>query len=634
MHSLGPRRTLTIVALGAVIALCASGLANAQTPAAFGIATTRNVPIRMSDGTVLRANLYRPTDLKTGKLAPGPFPVILSQTPYGKVDNEAPGGRLNQLTGYDPTFVQRGYIAAVVDVRGTGASGGQLQLLGPQEARDTVQVVHWASRLEHATGKVGTFGPSYLGINQFMGAALLGRNSPLKAMFPIIAANDPYRDLAVSGGLLNIESLTGLAAVYVALNGAGPAIGNTTDPLQALLDTAEHTATVTSFVLPDFADLMLGGPRAFDGEYWRSRSPDTVLKKIVANKIPVYLVGGLYDVFQSGEPLNFAGLQNAWAKRRPSAPMSARQKVTGRYQLMMGPWYHTTVVQSAFQATALAWFDHWLKGFKNGIADTKKPLHLIDPDGKRRDAARYPLERSQPTTYYLGAKSLTATPPAAGGADQISYSPISQPCNRATEQWALGAPALVLGLLGATDACAESNLVPAEFSPALTYTSPPLSEAKLIGGPITATIYATANTADTAWVVSLNDVAPDGSSRQLTAGGLLGSLRALDAVRSWKTTGGRTLFAYHPLTEASQQAVVPGKLTRYDVEIRPTFIRIPAGHRLRLDIATGDSPHIVPNLVQLPKLLGGSYKIERSTSAPSSLQLLLAPAARFDRGAK
>src|SRR5436853_7272348 len=86
-----------------VLFAAASGTAAAaDAPATFGIATTRNVPIRLSDGTILRANLYRPTDMKTGKLAPGPFPVILSQTPYGKIDNEVPGGRTNQLTGYEP----------------------------------------------------------------------------------------------------------------------------------------------------------------------------------------------------------------------------------------------------------------------------------------------------------------------------------------------------------------------------------------------------------------------------------------------------------------------------------------------------------------------------------------------------
>jgi predicted acyl esterase len=38
----------------------------------------------MSDGTVLRVDVYFPTNTQTGAAAPGPFPVILTQTPYGK----------------------------------------------------------------------------------------------------------------------------------------------------------------------------------------------------------------------------------------------------------------------------------------------------------------------------------------------------------------------------------------------------------------------------------------------------------------------------------------------------------------------------------------------------------------------
>ena len=48
-----------------------------------------------------------------------------------------------------------------------------------------------------------------------------------------------------------------------------------------------------------------------------------VLQKIVANGIPAYMVGGEYDLFQRGEPLDFAGLQNAWAGRPVTAPMLA-----------------------------------------------------------------------------------------------------------------------------------------------------------------------------------------------------------------------------------------------------------------------------------------------------------------------
>src|SRR5436190_13053312 len=64
--------------------------ANAPQPAwtpeqpTYGVGESHNVPVTMSDGTVLRANVHFPTDPKTGQPAAGPFPVIMVYTPYGK----------------------------------------------------------------------------------------------------------------------------------------------------------------------------------------------------------------------------------------------------------------------------------------------------------------------------------------------------------------------------------------------------------------------------------------------------------------------------------------------------------------------------------------------------------------------
>src|SRR5207249_2780002 len=117
-----------------------------------------------------------------------------------------------------------------------------------------------------------------------------------------------------------------------------------------------------------------------------------------------FLVGGWYDLFQRGEPLNYSGLQNAYAGRPVGAPMSPDQPVTGRYQLLMGPWYHVTAPDGIdLEPIELRWFDQWLKGEHTGIANTRKPLHLAELGTDRYvDASRYPLDQATPTTYYLG----------------------------------------------------------------------------------------------------------------------------------------------------------------------------------------------------------------------------------------
>src|SRR3982751_3594904 len=61
-----------------------------------GVATTKDVPIVMRDGTKLYADVYRPARAD-GTPAPGRFPVILTQDPYAK--NES------SVIGVDPLFI-------------------------------------------------------------------------------------------------------------------------------------------------------------------------------------------------------------------------------------------------------------------------------------------------------------------------------------------------------------------------------------------------------------------------------------------------------------------------------------------------------------------------------------------------
>ena len=70
----------------------------------------------------------------------------------------------------------------------------------------------------------------------------------------------------------------------------------------------------------------------------------------------------------------------------------AGQPVSGRYQLLMKPEYHTTVDAGApnLDELQLAWFDRWLKNEPTGIDGTATPLHIVQPGGARVDAAHFP----------------------------------------------------------------------------------------------------------------------------------------------------------------------------------------------------------------------------------------------------
>jgi putative CocE/NonD family hydrolase len=601
--------------------------------ARYGTASHNNIAVKGAGGTVIRVNEIYPTT-RSGKPAPGKFPVVLTMTPYGKGSGgssapgsaAAPGG--GSVTGGANNYlVQRGYINVVEDVRGTGDSEGRWGLFDPIQQRDAIHVLHWAAHLPHSDGRVGTYGPSYLGIDQMLLAGTVGRHSPLKAIFPVVSANDIYRDTSYMGGLLDAEFDAVYFSLTGALNSTNPLFDTMSDPsvLSTLAKTeADHVGDLASYHASFTERTLAGSPTNFDQRYWKRRAPGELIKRIVANRIPAFLVGGEFDIFQRGEPLNFAALQNAWAHRPVNAPMRPGQPVTGRYQLIDGPWEHINASAVKVDRLELEWFDTWLKHKKTGMATTPTPLHYYDlGSGKFVETTDYPFTHSTPTRFYLGPhRSLLRHKPTRAGTTSIHWQAIGSPCGRPLDQWVMGGISIPAHSAGPLAPCADGDAL-SQLGPGVaTFTTKPFARSQTLAGPISATLYATATTRETQWVAQVEEVTRGGRSYPLSEGALLGSLRAVDAARSWRSHG-VVVMPFHPYTKASQREVVPGKLTRYQIEIFPTLATIAKGDRLRLTIATVDSPHLTPLPDQLPKLVGGVYAVARSKRAPSALTVLL-----------
>src|SRR3984957_20072524 len=172
--------------------------------AQYGTGIHHNVAVPMSDGVELRGDIHYPTEPGTDRPAAGPFPVLMSMTPYGK---KAPPPAAQIGGGPTPYLIKRGYIEVMVDVRGCGVSGGSFEMFGARQAQDGVELVDWASKLPNANGRVGMFGVSYLAINQLFTAAAIGPDSPLKAIFPVMSARDFYRDAAAMGGAPHLRTV-------------------------------------------------------------------------------------------------------------------------------------------------------------------------------------------------------------------------------------------------------------------------------------------------------------------------------------------------------------------------------------------------------------------------------------------
>src|SRR5439155_24899395 len=182
-------------------------------------------------------------------------------------------------------------------------------------------------------------------------------------------------------------------------------------------------------------------------------------------------------------------------------PMRRGTRPTGRYQAVIGPWFHNSTGGGRRAALLLVrWFDRWLKGVRNGIAGTRTPLHAYELRGGRwLDAGRYPLPRARVRRLWLsGGHSgtaraslndgrLAAGRPGSRGADSIPWSDATSPCNRASDQWntGLGAYATAMAGIPGSPCWADDRSTQAG---ALVYTGDPMRRAVTLAGPIDAAL--------------------------------------------------------------------------------------------------------------------------------------------------
>ncbi len=411
--------------------------------AQYGTGIHHNLAVPMSDGVELRVDIHYPTEPGTDRPAAGPFPVLMSMTPYGK---KAPPPAAQIGGGPTPYLIKRGYIEVMVDVRGSGVSGGSFEMFGARQAQDGVELVDWASKLPNANGRVGMFGVSYLAINQLFTAAAVGPDSPLKAIFPVMAARDFYRDAAAMGGAPHLRTVRAYGGVYRLLNLVNPALeafnrGKHPRPRAGgIAGVRERGRAQRGYFRPLIADAVAGGETAFDEQFWDALRPAMVLPDIVANKVAVFLVGGWHDAFQRGAPLNYAALQNAYAGRPDEQPMQPGQPVSEQLRLMMGPWYHVSDYGGLhLHALQLRWFDYWLND--DAAAAMSGSPFTFQAIGSPRwfHAREYPLPAATPTRFYLSeAGRLTADCAPETSTATVKYVGRGPVSGRSVEQWTLG----------------------------------------------------------------------------------------------------------------------------------------------------------------------------------------------------
>jgi uncharacterized protein len=544
------------------------------------IAVDFDVPAKMRDGVILRANIYRP-------VGEGQWPVLLTRLPYGK--DFALGS-----SALDPAQVaRRGYVVIVQDTRGRFTSEGNWEPMR-NEAEDGYDTVEWASKLHYSNGSVGMYGVSYFGFTQW--STLIQGPSSLKAAIPIMTWNNPLNGVQFRGGALELGTLANWQlsmGINVLMRRhstdprtLGAAMYQLIQDIDTLGTQGYHSLPLKEFeplvrndVAPDFF-LTITSPMDR-----KLVDPMTIAGKHEQVTAPTFNIGGWYDIFLQDTIENFRIM------RTQGSTPEARQS-----KLLIGPWIHggfTNPVgelnfgmgataamidlQVDLMSLQLRWFDHFLKGVDTGMT-SEAPIKLFVMGANVwRDEQEWPLARAVETRYYLhsnghanslkGDGTLSTTLPETETADHYDYDPAN--------------PVLTLG--GALLMTPEFRAGPFDQTPVenrddvLVYATPVLEQDVEVTGPISVHLWATSTAPDTDFVARLVDVHPNGYAQNLTDG----IIRA----------------RYRDFAHGGQPSLIePGQTYEYEIDLWATSNLFKKGHQIRVDITSSCFPRWNRNL--------------------------------------
>lgn len=586
------------------------------------VVVERDVAIPMRDGTILRANVWRPPS--------GRHPVLLQRTPYDKDDSFV----AHHHSGLEPLrAVDAGFVVVQQDVRGRFASDGAFSPF-VDERSDGVDTIDWLAGQPFSNGRIGTYGVSYVGATQLLAAS--GRPAALGAIAPHETAYDYqtgwiYRAGAFELGF-NLLWALALARVDVDRRAArGEDVAELSDRL-ASLARDPWSAYRQMPLLGGLPELEAACPawrdwlsRPSADDRWRAISPRDACPGI---DVPALHIGGWHDVLLAGALDGFAALRD----QAPSERTRANQR------LLIGPWAHAvpheTIGHADFGPDAsqlavdmtrlhLEWFTEQLAdepgdevaADARGRAGGRAPVRIFVMGANRwRDEADWPLARAVDTSYHLAAdgRLTLAVPSADDGADSFRYDP-------ADPVPTVGGATFLPGLFVGWHA-GPQDVAPLDGrTDILRYRSDPLPRAVEVTGPAWVDLYAMSSARDTDFTARLIDVHPDGRALGVTSGIVRARYR-------------------HGQDRAT--LIEPGAVVRYRIDLAATSMVFGAGHRIRLDISSSDFPRFDRNpnhgrdiaTAGPGDLVVATQRVHRDANHPSAIHLPVIPDSRPEGG--
>jgi putative CocE/NonD family hydrolase len=525
----------------------------------------RRVP--MSDGVELMADVHRPK-------AEGKFPALVAFSAYPRqIQNMGiPMGFVE--AGQSDFFVPRGYAHVIANARGTNGSGGNYSMFDARERRDVYDVIEWAARQPWCDGNVGMIGISYFAMAHL--EAAVEQPPHLRAIFPIANSTSP-RDVTMHGGLLNKDFIfTFFRAVgtFAALSNEflrGPLAGALTEIMKnpRLHAKWEHRNGESALLLLEKVVKSHHPPHPWDDfiqDILLDHSyPDAFWEErdtvplLSRVRVPTYL-GCDWENLTVHLKSTFVAL-NALPKDIP-----VRVALMGAYGLTW-PW-------ESLHVEALAWFDQWLRGRDTGIMEGPPVRFILPGAGDTwHEAQSWPPPSARPTSYALRSDGVLATDEGPPGSRAYAYLP---------------------------EGAGDAQTLEMPLVQHLTWLGDPLEADLDIAGEIVLDLDASISANDTAWFVTLQDVDEGGAPQDVSAG--------------WRRAAVDGDERY--------QAVTPGKLQRYRIDLIDNARRFKKGHRIGLLLRSDDRAGGPPPLGMHHLSVGTASRNVVNSSSRLTLPLL------------
>ena len=583
--------------LAALLALPEAAFA-AAAAGAYDVAVRRDVMVRMRDGVLLATDVYLPA--RGAEVIPGRMPAILERTPYGKSQD----GTRHASTQVANLFASHGYAVVFQDCRGRGKSQGKyVKYLS--DGLDGYDCCAWIIGQNWSNGRIGTMGLSYAAHTQ---AALASAGAPgVTAMFMDSGGfSNAYQGGIRQGGAFEMKQVTW--AFNEALE--APEVKRDPAKLAALkaIDLKDWFARLPwarghspLSLVPEYEDYVFDQWEHgnFDG-FWKQMGIYAAGYYDQWRDAAIVFISSWYDPYPRTVTDNFRAL-------------SARKR--GPMRMILGPWTHGNREQTfagdvdfgsvaAFEgnvaadyvALKLRWFNRFLKGESNGV-DLEPTVQLfvmgggtgrrtaqgrMDHGGVWRAERTWPIPRERLTRYYLHPDGMLSEhlPPRGNRPRQYRYDPAT-PVPTIGGTITSGQPIMVGGAFDQREApqffgCREPYRALEQRADVLVFATPRLAADIEVTGAIEARLWIASDAPDTDFTIKLLDVYPpnedypDGYAMNLTDGILRCRYRD-----SWE----------------QPSLMEPGRVYLIAIEAFPTSNLFKAGHRIRIDVSSGNFPH-------------------------------------------